>query len=80
MSSTTMTCVSPSYLGTAPQLTNISYTIQVGYALGPNLLNESLTITAVPDPIFATDGTAIIGNIAHVIGSGTLLRIKVSLY
>jgi len=78
--STTVTCVSPSFLSTTLALTNISYNIRVGYALGPHQISEALTLSAVPDPVFATDGSAIMGNSEHVIGSGAPLMIEVSSY
>ena len=77
---TTVTCVLPSFVSTTLALTNISYNIRVGFARGPHLISEALTLSAVPDPVFATDGSAIMGNSEHVIGSGALLVIEVSSY
>ena len=38
---------------------NISYTIEVGAAPGPNLTDERLTLDVRPNPVFAEDGSAI---------------------
>ena len=80
MSSTTMACVIPSFMSDTQLLTNVSYTIQVGDAPGPDLTNEALTLSVVTDPIFATDGSAIVGGSEHTIGSGALLVINVSVH
>ena len=56
---------------------NISYTIQVGAAPGPNLTDGRLTLDVRPNPMFATDGRAIIDN-EIVAGEGGLLTIRVS--
>ena len=58
--------------------TNVSYTIIIGDAPGPDLTNEALTLSVVPDPIFVKDGSAIVGGSEHTIGSGALLVINVS--
>ena len=71
-----MTCVTPSFTSAAGLPANISYIIRAGYAPGPDLTNEALTLQAVPDPVFATDGSAIVifvGASEHEIGSGILL-------
>lgn len=54
-----MTCVIPSFTSAMELPTNVSYTIQVGNASGPDLTNKNLTLSVVPDPIFATDGSAL---------------------
>ena len=38
---------------------NISYTIEVGAAPGPNLTDGRLTLDVRPNPVFAEDGSAI---------------------
>ena len=80
MSSTTMACVIPSFMSDTQLPTNVSYTIQVGDAPGPDLTNEALTLSVVPDPIFARHGSAIVGGSEHTIGSGALLVINVSVH
>ena len=80
MSSTTMACVIPSFMSATQLPTNVSYTIRVGDAPGPDLTNEALTLKMVPDPIFATDGSAIVGGSEHTVGSGALLVINVSVH
>ena len=72
----TMTCVLPNY--TASGLpTNISYTIRVGAAPGPDLSNEDLTLNTRADPVFITDGSALEDSEIST-GEGGLLKIKVS--
>ena len=51
---------------------NISYTIQVGAAPGPDLTIERLTLDVKPNPVFAEDGSAIDE------GESGLLTIRVS--
>ena len=80
MSSTTMICVIPGFMSATQLPTNVSYTIQVGDAPGPDLTNEALTLSVVPDPIFATDGSAIVGDSEHIIGLDALLVINVSVH
>ena len=71
-----MTCVLPNF--TASVLpTNISYTIRVGAAPGPDLTNEDLTLNARVDPVFLTDGSALEDSEIST-GEGGLLKIKVS--
>ena len=71
-----MTCVLPNF--TASGLpTNISYTIRVGAAPGPDLTNEDLTLNTQADPVFITDGSALEDSEIST-GEGGLLKIKVS--
>ena len=70
-----MICVIPKFDGVPPN--DISYTIQVGAAPGPNLTNGRLTLTVRPDPVFAEDGSAIVDN-ELIAGEGGLLTIVVS--
>ena len=55
---TEMICVIPPFEvnGLPP---NISYTIQVGAAPGPDLTNGRLTLDVKSNPVFAEDGSAI---------------------
>ena len=55
---TEMICVIPEFEvnGLPP---NISYTIEVGAAPGPNLTDGRLTLDVRPNPVFAEDGSAI---------------------
>ena len=68
---TEMICVIPPFEvnGLPP---NISYTIQVGAAPGPDLTDERLTLDVKPNPVFAEDGSAIEE------GESGLLTIRVS--
>ena len=69
---------------TFPVLLYFLLQVRVGanleFTIGPDLTNEALTLSVVPDPIFATDGSAIVGDSEHTIGSGALLVINVSVY
>ena len=56
---------------------NISYTIEVGAAPGPNLTDGRLTLDVRPNPVFAEDGRAIDDN-EIATGEGGLLTIVVS--
>ena len=53
---------------------NISYTVQVGAAPGPDLTNGRLTLDVKPNPVFAEDGSAVDK------GESGLLTIRVSHY
>ena len=55
---------------------NISYTIEVGAAPGPNLTDGRLTLDVRPNPVFAEDGSAIDDN-EIAAGEGGLLTIIV---
>ena len=68
-----MTCVVPNFTSTVIGLKNISYTIRVGAAPGPDLTNEVLTLDMKPNPVFAEDGSAIADS-----QLGSLLFITVS--
>ena len=71
-----MTCVLPNF--TASGLpTNISYTIRVGAAPGPDLTNEDLTLNARVDPVFLTDGSALADSEISA-GEDSLLTLRVS--
>ena len=56
---------------------NISYTVQVGAAPGPDLTDGRLTLDVRPNPVFAEDGSAIDDN-EIIIGEGELLTLRVS--
>ena len=86
MSSTTMACVIPSFMSATQLPTNVSYTIQVGDAPGPDLTNEALTLSVVPDPIFATVESAIVGdsevliiNVSPCLGVAAVIDCEVTL-
>ena len=70
-----MACVVPAF-SSSSELTNISYTIHVGNAAGPDLSNAALILRTVVNPAFAEDGSAIV-DARHIIGSNSLLTIKV---
>ena len=53
-----MICVIPQFTING-QPSNISYTIQVGAAPGPDLTDGRLTLDVKPNPVFAEDGSAI---------------------
>ena len=55
---------------------NISYTIEVGAAPGPNLTDGRLTLDVRPNPVFTEDGSAIDDNEISA-GEGGLLTIIV---
>ena len=59
---TSMTCVVPDFASRDTGRMNISYTIRVGVAPGPDLTNEALTLDTKPNPVFAEDGRAIADN------------------
>ena len=61
----------------ANTLTNISYTIHVGNAPGPDLTDENLILNLLPNPVFAEDGSALEDN-HHIIGKSSWLTLKVS--
>ena len=74
---TSMTCVVPnitSFTSSVSGLKNISYTIRVGAAPGPDLTNGALTLDMKPNPVFTEDGSAIEDNQF----SGGLLTLIVS--
>ena len=86
MSSTTMACVIPSFMSTTQLPTNVSYTIRVGDAPGPDLTNEALTLSVVPDPIFTTVESAIVGdsevliiNVSPCLGVAAVIDCEVTL-
>ena len=56
---TSMTCVVPDFASRVTRLKNISYTIRVGAAPGPDLTNGALTLDMKPNPVFSEDGSAI---------------------
>ena len=76
VSQTSLTCTAPMF-NTTELLANISYTVRVGNAPGPDLTNSPLTLDVQPNPVFAEDGTAIV-NREHAIGEEFLLTIIVS--
>ena len=68
-----MACLVPAFFSSS-ELTNVSYTIRVGNAPGPDLSNAALILRTVVNPVFAEDGSAIV-----LIGSNSLLTLKVSI-
>ena len=72
-----MACVVPAF-SSSSELTNVGYTIRVGNAPGPDLSNAALILRTVVNPVFAEDGSAIV-DARHIIGSNSLLNIKVSI-
>ena len=68
-----MGCVVPAF-SSSSELTNVSYTIRVGNAPGPDLSIAALILRTVVNPVFAEDGSAIVS-----IGSNSLLTLKVSI-
>ena len=73
ISNSSLICLAPSF----PSLeSNVSYTIQLGNAPGPDLTLEDLTLEVRLNPVFAEDGTAIVNN-ELTIGEGTFLILKV---
>ena len=72
-----MTCVVPAF-SSSSELTNVSYTIVVENAPGPDLSQESLILQTVADPVFAEDGSAIADS-TYIIGSKSLLTLQVSI-
>ena len=73
---TEMICVIPPFeVNGLPS--NISYTIEVGAAPGPNLTDGRLTLDVRPNPVFAEDGSAIDDN-EIAAGEGGLITIRVS--
>ena len=73
---TEMICVIPEFeVNGLPS--NISYTIEVGAAPGPNLTDGRLTLDVKPNPVFAEDGSAIDDN-EIAAGEGGLITIEVS--
>ena len=71
-----MTCVLPNYMASGLP-TNISYTIRVGAAPGPDLSNEDLILNARFDPVFITDGSALEDSEISA-GEDSLLILRVS--
>ena len=67
-----MTCVVPAF-NSSSELTNVSYTIVVGNAPGPDLSQETLTLQTAADPFFAEDDST------YIIGSKSLLTLQVSI-
>ena len=75
---TEMTCVLPNFTSLVTGLpTNISYTVRVGAAPGPDLTNEDLILSGKKNPDFAEDGSALTTN-EVAIGEGGLITITVS--
>ena len=77
ISDTRLMCSAPSFSTTmeAP-VRDVSYTIRMGNAPGPNLTLGDLTLEVRLNPVFAEDGSAIEDN-QLTIGEGTLLRLEV---
>ena len=69
-----MKCIVPNI--TLSEQANISYTVRIGAAPGPDLTREELTLDLRPNPVFAEDGSALESN--ELTGGGTtILRITV---
>ena len=78
ISESTLVCSAPDFPTTLEDPVNdVSYTIQMGNAPGPNLTLEDLTLVVRLNPVFAEDGTAIEDN-QLTIGEGSLLTLKVN--
>ena len=76
---TEMTCVLPNFTSLVTGLpTNISYTVRVGAAPGPDLTNRNLILSGKNDPNFAKDGSALTTSEVPI-GGGGLITITVSL-
>ena len=69
-----MKCLVPS-INISEQV-NISYTVRIGAAPGPDLTREELTLDLRPNPVFAEDGSAL-ENSEFTPGETTILRITV---
>ena len=78
-SGSSITCVFPPLNDDVETLENISYTIEVGGAAGPNLSLPALNLNLRPNPVFPEDGTALVDN-EYTIGSNTVVEVKVGLY
>ena len=75
---TEMTCVLPNFTSLVSVLpTNISYTVRVGAAPGPDLTNGDLILNGKNNPDFAEDGRALTDNEISI-GEGGLLAITVT--
>ena len=75
---TEMTCVLPNFTSLVSGLpTNISYTVRVGAAPGPDLTNGDLILSGKKNPDFAEDGRALTDNEISI-GEGGLLTIAVT--
>ena len=74
----TMTCTLPTFTSSANTLADISYSVVFGDAAGPNRMLAGLRLEYKPDPVFATDGTALMPT-EFSPGSGAALTITVSL-
>ena len=71
-----MTCIVPNTTISEMAIANISYTVRIGAAAGPDLTREDLTLDLRPNPVFAEDGSALESN--ELTGGGTtILRITV---
>ena len=74
-----MTCVLPNFTSLVTGLpTNISYTVRVGAAPGPDLTNGDLILSGKNDPNFAKYGSALTTSEVPI-GGGGLIAITVSL-
>ena len=72
-----MACVIPAF-SSSSELTNVSYTIRVGNAPGPDLSNVALILRTVVNPVFAVDGSAVM-DYRPIKGSNSPLTLKVSI-
>ena len=72
-----MACVIPAF-SSSSELTNVSYTIRVGNAPGPDLNNAALILRTVVNPVFAVDGSAVM-DYRPINGSNSPLTLKVSI-
>ena len=71
---TEMKCVVPNI--TIAGMANISYTVRIGAAPGPDLTGDVLTLDLRPNPVFAVDGSAL-EDVETTGGGDTILRIRV---
>ena len=76
ISESKLVCSTPSFPSLKDPVSNVTYTIRMGNAPGPNLTLENLTLEVRLNPMFAEDGSAIMNN-QLTIGEGSLLTLMV---
>ena len=69
-------CLTPSFPSLEDPVSNVTYTIRMENAPGPDLTLENLTLEVRLNPVFAEDGSAIEDN-ELTIGEGSLLTLMV---
>ena len=69
-------CLTPSFPSMEDPVSNVTYTIQMENAPGPDLTLENLILDVRLNPVFAEDGSAIVDN-QLTIGEGSLLTLMV---